>query len=142
MMTQPETRTLYYGAWPEQAERLLAQGFTDERSDESRMELGVVLHENPLYFRGVRRAHDGSLKSQEIFEVTLTTPQARLEAFATRVSGVPVGKYLFPAAFLNAHATKRPVSRDDVDTPEARRALEESEAAYMELLRERGRKPD
>ncbi len=135
-------RSEVYGAWPEQAKRLLAHGFTDERTDDSRMELGLVLHENPSYFRGVRRARDGSLEALQIFEVIVTAPPARSEAFATRVCGVPTDKSPYPAAVLNEHATWRPVSRDDVDTPEARRALEESEAAHMELLKQKGRKPD
>ncbi len=120
MSCRPETRVLYYAApLDADGERILADGFRDERTDESRQQLGVVLYEQPAYF-------DRYQVAGQIIEVAVTLPEEEFERAVVTVSGVPTGKYLFSAAVLNAHAKWRAVTRDDVDTPDARTALEQA----------------
>jgi len=125
-----ETRVFYYCApTPEAADGVRAHGFSNERADDSRMRLGVLLHDQLGYFAQV---------SGQPFEVTVVLRRRTFEAAVIEVSGVPTGKYLFGAGVLNAHATWRPIPREAVESPEARAAFERAEAAYQLLIKQRG----
>ncbi len=84
-----ETRVFYYcycAPTHDAAERILAKGFSDERSGESHQQPGVVLHEQPGYFAQV---------SGQPLGVTIALPEEESEGAVIDVSDVPTGLRLF-----------------------------------------------
>jgi hypothetical protein len=140
MTSAVESLTLYYGATPEVVRRTLAEGFQDDDygpkginedepydPDSTR---GVVLHENPAWWEGVRDL-------RELLAVTLLEQRVRrLDRWACRRDGVRTGMYLVPAGALNLYALCQAVPAARLITPQARTAYARRSAEDAALRQE------